>query len=323
MKKLYKNKVSIIVPIYNVEAYLERCLESIIRQSYWYIEVILVDDGSEDKSGMICEMYAKKDSRLKVIHKTNGGLSDARNVGIDACTGDFLFFLDSDDFIQEHTIEIMLDAAVRYSADIVECGVQYFYQDNVDWDSDENTEKVYDGNQILYSILNYDFKIMAWNKLYRRYLFDTIRFPKGKINEDEFTVPYVVEKCNKYVVINKKCYGYYQRTGSIMNSYFSEKNLEVMEILKNRYTYFKKKYDGRYDEVILYHFLCTCTYLKVKAKKNAANKKIIAIIDKEIENVYSELITNKNITQKIKYKAIITKMLPKITFRIRQFKNEK
>ena len=183
--------ISVIIPVYKVEKYINRCVESVLVQNYHNIEVILVDDGSPDNCGIICDKYAETDSRIKVIHKKNGGLSDARNAGLDIATGQYICFIDSDDYIEKDMLKDMYDNIVRTGADITICN--YCAVDNEghkQWESEdisdgEWTEKEFWKN--FYDAFEgmYYYYVVAWNKLYSRKIFDERHFPglSGHINK--------------------------------------------------------------------------------------------------------------------------------------------
>ena len=262
--------VSVIVPIYNVEKYLGRCVDSILAQSYEKMEIILVDDGSEDGSSQICDYYEEMDERIHVVHKENGGLSDARNAGIDICNGEYLLFIDSDDYIHSGMVGGMLEAAIKEDADIVECGALYEDEDSPKRSGKRKgtgLRKSFDHEQAVTNILDYRSRIMAWGKLYRADLFKSIRFPYGKLHEDEFIVPFVVDLCSRYVYMDKQYYIYVQRKGSITNSAFNAKRLDILEAHEKRLAFFSDKYNGRYDIIIKYHFFVSCAFLKMAMGK--------------------------------------------------------
>ena len=224
--------LSIIVPIYNVEQYLERCIESIINQTYKNLEIILVDDGSKDNSGTIADTYASKDNRIKVIHKENGGLSDARNHGLDQARGNYIIFIDSDDFIDSSMCEILFTTAEKYSSDIVSCNYYIFRAENhisVHPMSIQEDEKVFSGIDILkYYLIKtepFDLNIVC-NKIFKADLFNSkdgqIRFPKGRVQEDNFTTFRLFAKSDVVTTINQPLYYYLQRADSIMAN-FSKK----------------------------------------------------------------------------------------------------
>ena len=240
--------VSVVVPVYNVEKYLSRCIDSISRQSYSNLQIILVDDGSKDNSSVICDEYSKKDTRISVIHKTNGGLSDARNVGIDNAKGDYICFIDSDDFVRETYVEDLLNAILKYNSDIAVC---LFEKGNSDKFNDvvennQQNEIVLNNigalNKLYDEVLNVNM-VVAWNKLYSKNLFYKIRFPVGKIHEDEFTTPKLLFEADKIVVINKKDYYYFQSPNSIMRSEFKINRLDALEAFEERINLFNQTFE--------------------------------------------------------------------------------
>lgn len=242
-----EEKISVIVPVYKVEKYLEKCIDSILNQTYLNIEVILVDDGSPDNCGNICDMYARKDSRVSVIHKENGGLSDARNVGMQEITGDYLLFVDSDDYIESDMLAVMYKRMKEDDTDLVICNFSYVDEEgNLIAEKNQNSPI---SNEVLtcgeaFSRLGCDkywYYVTAWNKLYRRWIFNDITFPKGKIHEDEYIAHYVLAKCNKISCVEQSLYMYVQREQSIMNSEYTIKNLDVIDAFCSRVLFAKKR----------------------------------------------------------------------------------
>ncbi len=242
--------VSVIVPIYMVQDYLEKCINSILIQTYENLEIILVDDGSKDECGRICDEFANKDKRIKVIHKENGGLSDARNFGIDAAKGQYIVFIDSDDYVHFQMIEYLIKPVMDGEADMSVCGFV-----SVDENEDIDIEKIECKETII--IDNYEKKskyyfeddylefTVAWNKLYPSFYFDNIRYPKGKIHEDEFTSYQLLEKADKVAFVKCPLYYYVKRKSSIMGEDFSIKNLDRFEALDQRIRYYANM--GNYD----------------------------------------------------------------------------
>ncbi|MBZ4027796.1 glycosyltransferase [Lactobacillus johnsonii] len=216
-----KNKVSIVVPIYNVEKYIDECIISLIHQTYKNIEIILVDDGSPDKSGAICDKWAAKDERIKVIHKENGGLSDARNAGIEIASGDFLAFVDGDDWVSVDFVEKMIESLIKYDSDMVVCKfARIFPEGNVNLNS-RTPSKVEVLNKKEFLIkLTEDNEITnhVWRKVYKKDLFDNISFPVGKNFEDIYLMPKIVEKCRKIVNLPDVCYYYRQNDEGIVKN---------------------------------------------------------------------------------------------------------
>lgn len=242
-------KLSIIVPVYNVEPYLRRCIDSILAQTFTDFELILVDDGSPDNCPAICDEYAEKDPRIVVIHKQNGGLSDARNAGLDIARGEYIGFVDSDDFIHKQTYEIAINAARKYNADIVQWKwVPYSLLSEINGDiefaSDANVVEIIDLPNIAesyYPQICYKVNASIWNKLYVRKIFEKIRFPKGLIYEDYHITLQILDRAQKLVITEEKLYYYYQRTGSIMHEEYSSRCFSACIVLSKHVDYFLKK----------------------------------------------------------------------------------
>ena len=209
------SEISIIIPVYNVEKYIRKCIDSVLSQTFTDIEVILVDDGSTDDSGKICDEYSRVDSRIKVIHKNNGGLSSARNAGIEIANGKYLGFVDSDDYIANDMFEMLYFNIIKENADLSICGIFHCYESkkpvvNSPWYGVLNSEQA-----IEYAFLGKFFSVNAVTKLYKRHLFDTIRYPDGKTSEDAFIIVDILSQCNKIVATSKQKYFYFHREGSI------------------------------------------------------------------------------------------------------------
>ena len=234
--------ISVIVPIYKVEAYLDKCVSSIVAQTHKSMEIILVDDGSPDNCGAMCEAWAEKDCRINVIHKQNGGISDARNVGTNIASGEYIAFVDSDDWIAPEMFERMLNALKAENADICACSiVSCFPNHRVAWGC--QAYAVTDSEQtlaMLYSDTAYP--VSVWNKLYRRELWDDLRFPVGKICDDAFTTYQLVHKANRIVQIPDELYFYRIRPNSIMTSHFSPKRMDEEEAWRCNYLFMEEHY---------------------------------------------------------------------------------
>lgn len=236
------DKISIVVPVYNVEKFLSRCIDSIICQTYKNLEIILVDDGSKDNSSSICDLYEKKDKRIKVIHKENGGLSSARNAGIEEATGDYIAFVDSDDYIEPNMYEEMYNAAKKLSCDIITCNYKYVYDDGSIKliNNDKKNEEFDFVSSIKEMNLFNKFDMSACTKLFKKDLFDDIRFPVGKLSEDYYIMYLLFEKSNKVYYIASPYYNYFQRKNSItksnkINHDFMYAALEQMKYLETKY----------------------------------------------------------------------------------------
>lgn len=246
-----KDLVSVIVPIYKVEKYLRQCLDSIINQTYKNLEIILVDDGSPDNCPKICDEYARKDDRIKVIHKENGGLSSARNAGLDICKGEYISFIDSDDYIDSHFFSSLVSKAQSENADIVQCDFVDFFDGDNDFNAViSSNDKVYSNLEMQKKIFEPDGyrNVVVWNKIYKKYLFNKLRFPNGKINEDEFTTYINFDNSKIICVLGSKMYFYRKRENSIMGGRFNYRRFDAIEAYKCRVEYYerKKQNNGEY-----------------------------------------------------------------------------
>ena len=236
--------ISVIVPVYRVEKYLPACIDSILNQTFTDFELILVDDGSPDRCPEICDETAKRDARVRVIHQANQGLSAARNAGIEAARGAWLSFVDSDDFVAPDFLETLHDAAVRAGADCALCGVQL---------TDEAGEKigqplsmadgVRTGRSILETLcrapeISYQ---VAWNKLYRRDVFQTLRYPVGMQNEDTYLAAELFDTVQTVICVSKPMYFYRQRADSIMHTAVTTRNLDRMWAFEHCFAYFEAR----------------------------------------------------------------------------------
>ena len=286
--------ISVIVPVYKVEKYLDRCVESIVNQTYKNLEIILVDDGSPDNCGAMCDKWAEKDSRIKVIHKENGGLSDARNAGMDIATGDLMGFVDSDDWIHENYICYMLQAIKICDAEIAACDISIVTDDDSVKSEKMNFDYVEYTNEEAMSYLTQGQKVraVAWNKLYSKKLLKNERFPYGRFHEDEFFTYKIIGKTNKVLYVNCPLYYYYQRVGSIMNS-ISVKHLDALDAYLERIEYLKIKYPQLYrrDKIAL---CMTCV--------NMYNK--IISVSKDTTDAYNKRIKNCRSSIKFTFKEL-------------------
>ena len=231
------DKISIIVPIYNVEPYIHKCVDSILNQTYKNIEVILVDDGSPDNCGKICDEYAEKDDRVVVIHKENGGLSDARNAGLDKATGECIGFVDSDDYIAPNMYEKLYAALKENEAEIAYCNVVRCLNENYYYNTLQQS-KVMTGPEYLFG-KHAAFWTIAVNKLYKRSLFINVRYPKGKLHEDEFVIHEIMFSCNKVIYIQDNLYYYIHRDSSITNMQKNIRHFDGAEAAFKRAEYYK------------------------------------------------------------------------------------
>jgi glycosyltransferase involved in cell wall biosynthesis len=286
-------KISVIVPIYNVEEYLKRCINSICGQSYVNLEIILVNDGSTDTCPGICDEYRKKDSRVRVINKQNGGLSDARNIGLEYATGDYISFVDSDDYIAKNMLEILVNTCITENCEIAVCGVVRKYSDREISTSSDLVEVLDNKTAFEYLIKGKYFHDYAWNKLYKSELFRDIRYPVGKIYEDVFTTYKVFARANKVGYIDQPLYYYVQRDGSILRRGFNLNQFHQLEALAEIREYLNRNKN--------YHHLQETLHIRILNVKcrmlfDILAEKIInstANFDKNAKTLISEIKTDR------------------------------
>lgn len=291
--------ISVIVPIYNIENYLEECLNSLVHQTYRKLQIILVDDGSTDRSGEICDKYAEKDSRITVIHKKNGGLSSARNCGMDTATGELITFVDGDDYIDCAAIQSCVTAMKEKQADVVEYGIMGRRCDS------ESSVGSYDKEAVLRRLLSseYDYPSVAvWNKVYRASLIAKLRFPEGKIHEDTIFSCKVFCKMKKYYFINQEMYFYRSREDSITHQIFSIRDLDKLELYKERTRFLMSYGDVEAVEISIAEEFIVLFSLYWKAMKSKM---------KEAESLKQEIIRRKREfrTSKIPWKRKLVYVL--------------
>ena len=276
-------EVSIIVPVYQVENYIRQCIDSILVQTFTDFELILVDDGSKDRSGKICDEYAVLDQRVKVIHKENGGLSDARNCGMDQAVGNYFMFVDSDDYIAPTMLEYLYKALMNKEADIAVCNFLHFFEEDRKRDFSTNIQsEVLSGAEIFYSRKNervYGIWTVAWNKLYKRETLGNVRFRFGKYHEDEFWANDIYQMDIKVVTIPECLYYYRQRDNSIMGRKNIKRDFDILEALQERIAvYFM---DERHADQAYKVMIFSLEYL-------AESKKLITNKDEENQFLQAE-----------------------------------
>jgi len=230
-KKDIEKLVSIIIPVYNVEPYIRRCIESVICQTYTNIEIILVDDGSLDKTGIICEEYTKRDNRITVYHKDNGGLSDARNYGIERANGEYYVFIDSDDFVDQDYIEYLMRLIIRYRCKLSICQHRVIFLNGTVKDYGKSGDALLSPSECLERMLYHDvIDTSAWSKMYHKSLFQNIRYPKGKIYEDIGTTYKFIIQCDNIAVGYESKYSYVYNSASIVNGSFNPKKFDLIKM---------------------------------------------------------------------------------------------
>ena len=271
-----KSLISIIVPVYKVEKYLNRCVQSIVDQTYQNLEIILVDDGSPDNCPAMCDRWAESDPRIKVIHKTNGGLSDARNAGMAAAAGELIGFLDSDDWISPDMYQLLYNDMCHNCSDISCCGIQMIWENSEAHQMLTREGDIVLGNEdaMLSLIQESWLKHPVVNRLYKKECVNGVHFPYKKFHEDVFWGYQVIARANRVSVTGSPCYFYLQRAGSIMGQDFSLKRLDMFDayydelrFIQSRYPRIAGKAVALFGSRLLYAYQCV---FKMTDKKEQA-----------------------------------------------------
>lgn len=296
--------ISVIVPIYNVEDYLERCIKSILNQTFTKFELILVDDGATDTSPVICDQYEKLDSRIRVIHKENGGLSDARNKGLNCAKGEYICFIDSDDYIHPKYLEVLYDICLKYGCDIAVCGYEETTGSNISNIMLSEEIKILNSIEMLEYTYDNHFAmgIVAWNKLYKREVIGQDYYPVGQIHEDEATTYKYILNAKKIGVTTIKLYYYFQRENSIMGKSFSEKRLDYFTALESRMKVYKEQGLEKFYQMDIILILQRVLEIYSQLRK-PVDKKINKRLKEQYRRIY-KYANRKNwsIKQRIMYK---------------------
>lgn len=320
-------KISIIVAVYNVEKYLDRCIKSILNQSFKEFELILVDDGSTDNSGIICNKYGKQDSRVKVIHKINGGVSSARNEGLKIAIGEYIGFVDSDDFINKYMYETLYENLIKNNADISMCNfdrVSYFSEEKQNYLDGNNEVIIYTKEEVLSKLYdNEKIKfIVQWNKIYNKKLFLNLFYDIGKYHEDEFIIHKIIYNANKIVYSSNKYYYYFENNNSIMRKEFNINRVDIIEALDKRMKFFRDKHlvdlEYKTQDLYLNYFIKYFYIVKFEFNNNIKIKQLKKIFIKN----YRYLCMNPkyNISGKVLWVILIIN--PNLFYYLLKIKNK-
>ena len=285
-----KPLISVIVPIYKVEKYLHRCIDSIRNQEYKNLEILLVDDGSPDNCGLICDKYAKKDKRIKVIHKKNGGLSDARNSALDVMNGEYVTFVDSDDYVTDMYIYNLYNALRDSDVRMAVSGFENVFEEHRNLQGETYKEiLVYSAEECLMKMFYQEgMETTAWGKLYHRSLFEDIRYPLSKLYEDISVTYKLICKCEKIAFIENRDYFYFQRKDSIQYQEFTIQKLDAIYHMQEVYSFIEDKYPKLKDAVV-------CRYFSILS--NILFQIKVGEYEKEKEYLWSEM-------KKIRYRVL-------------------
>lgn len=324
--------VSVIVPVYNVSAYLEECIRSICGQTYQKLEIILIDDGSTDGSGEICDQYAEKDERILVRHQENRGVSAARNLGLDIMHGNYIAFVDADDVIHEEYLERLYSLCIRNQCEISCCGYQDFVQKegSLEWRTkgqDLSSIEIWEGNRALAELNKWrcteaTTMVVIWNKLYIKKVWNMVRFPVNTRHEDEFVIHHVLANMNKMAVTMERLYGYRQHGGSYMNSDKPEDivgHMALHRALRERIRFYSKEAPDLVNDAV-HHLLQESNSFYDLFLKNPTegNKEIRKELVHQYRVVYGEYY--EYIKRKEKIAGMLFTYLPSVYHAIVYFK---
>ena len=277
---MYNLFISVIIPVYMVSDYLERCINSVVSQSYLNCEIILVDDGSFDDCAQICDEWAQKDKRIMVIHKANGGLSDARNYGMELASGEYFSFIDSDDYITDDFLETLISTALKHDSDIVECNCTNCYE-NGEYEAYHDDSAVIDFSTSEGLSALIEEKLLhqhVWDKIYKREAVQSVSFVVGKQHEDVFWTYQIFGQAERITKINRTMYFYFQRESSIMGQGYNLRRLDALEGKWNRQLFLEKRFPELSSQAKL-DFFGSCIYMLQGILKNmSGNEKKQAVL---------------------------------------------
>lgn len=312
--------VSIVIPVYKVENYLDRCMSSVLGQTYQNLEIIMVDDGSPDRCPQLCDEYASRDSRIRVIHKENGGLSSARNAGLDIMSGDYCFFVDSDDFIHEGAVEYLVNLSIKYNSDLVQCahdwGVKEEFVTSPNYKDDK--PDFFEGNTIFYSPKN---NVTLWSKLYRSSLWKDVRMPLGKLNEDDYTTWKLYYRANAVVVTGLRLYYNFVNADGISAGLRKVPNISYpIEAYHERITFFEGKGEKELSVLSKWRY---SLYLMLAMGAENLRKEDKAILVKEYKLVYKDVLKFNKVPMAHKILLLLTFISPQFAIIARRYNKQK
>jgi glycosyltransferase involved in cell wall biosynthesis len=309
--------ISVIVPVYRVEAYLQTCVDSILGQTYPNLEILLVDDGSPDRCGQICESYAAADTRVRVIHQENGGVSKARNTGLDVCSGAYLCFIDSDDFIDRHYIEVLYSLCAENGADMSMCRMVRTIDGTVPVPNLRGPVRLYSGREMsvrLHSDATGNYAVIC-NKLFRRKLFESLRFPSGRRYEDEYVVHQYFWASENVAITQAALYVYRQREDSFTGSAFTSARLDALSALEERLRFYAELEDPELEaraNAVYCYLMRRCLPELRKLEKPAH---LSAQLKKKLRRSFWRLCLSKDLPAK-KKASIVLHMISPAAYRL-------
>lgn len=299
--------VSIIIPVYNVEKYLQACVESVMNQTYTNIEIILVDDGSTDSSGAMCDNLKMQDSRIHVIHKKNGGLSDARNIGLESSKGDYVVFIDSDDIVSHKLVDYLYSLLKKTNSEIAICNPVHCYPDMSVEFSEETHCFVYNSEEAITEMLyQKSFLVAAWGKIYKKKFFTDIKFPYGMLFEDSAIMYKIFDQANRVAYGNACLYGYMHRGNSITTRRFDKRDCDILVISKDIVSYFCDRSQVLFRSAISYQTNAALRIL-LNAPKTKDFESVILECKDIVKNNFWKVCFDKNVRTKLRLGLILVR----------------
>lgn len=301
-----KELISIVVPVYNVEKYLDKCVKSIINQTYDNLQIILVDDGSKDNSGKLCDLWEQRDRRIITKHKDNGGLSDARNYGVKFAEGKYVMFVDSDDIISENIVEYLMKLIYETNSDISICAPLHCYPEEKIVFEKEKFHKVFSADEAVKEMLyQKSFLVSACAKIYRKEYFDNIKFPVGMLFEDSATIYKIFECADRIVYGDAKLYGYMHRENSITTKKFSKADCDILYICDEIVAYMDRKKDYDLIAASLAYQMSAAFRIYLNAPRNNQFNDEIKKSEDIIKTNSHKVLLDKNVRRKAKIAIIM------------------
>lgn len=302
--------ISVIVPVYNVEKYLDRCIDSIVNQTYKNLEIILVNDGSPDNSGAICDEWAKADSRIKIIYKENGGLSDARNAGTDCASGEYITYVDSDDYILPEYIEYLYNNLIKTHADVSCCCFQKVYSEDktTTFETEVTSEdiQIISGREACFKLFD-NFSgvhyVITPCKLYPKHIVKKYKFPKGMLHEDEATTYKIFFDSEKICFGSKKLYAYFQNDSGITHNKTEKNYRDLFQIFKSRAEFFQTNSDKELEKTTWNFMISFLIYSHVDFKKRFGRETMFFTAKHWL---------NRDLSRKSKFKFLLYLVSPKL-----------
>lgn len=313
----YNNiKLSIIIPVYNTEKYIQRCLDSVMEAIDDEMEVLIINDGSPDDSESIILTYLEKSNQLRYFKKENGGLSDVKNYGIERARGEYIIFLDSDDYIESDMYKKMLEVLEKDNSEVVVCDIRMVYENDSKLNRVESCNNI-NRNNIFFQIVDTPLMAASWNKIVKKSLYEGLDFPKGMNNEDISVTPIILGKAKKISIVNEPFYNYVQRSGSIQNSQFGENRFVILKTSKlalERAKIFDKAKQEEIKGSIYLHQILALALYSIRQQKFNRRKELLNKYMNLVETDFKDIFDNTYVSEMKTWGSIYKKVYSTMAF---------